>query len=48
MKQFAIQDKTFEEFIKVKGEIMFKTGKNPSHDDVIAFLLKNYRKNGGV
>jgi hypothetical protein len=48
MKQCAFQDKTFEDFMKVKGEIMFKTGKNPTHDEVLVFLIGRYKKNGGV
>lgn len=48
MGQFAVKDKTHEAFNKVKGELMFKTGKNPSNDEVLAFLIGKYRKNGGV
>ena len=48
MKQFCVQDKTFEGFIKVRGELMVKTGKNPSHDDVLAFLIKKHKENGGI
>lgn len=48
MKQFAVQDKTHEAFTKVKGEIMFKSGKNPTNDEVLALLIGNFKKNGGV
>jgi len=48
MKPISLQDKTFEDFIKVKGELMFKTGKNPTHDEVLVFLISKYKKNGGV
>jgi len=48
MKQFAVQDKTHEKFMRIKGELMFKTGKNPTNDEVLDFLIDRVKKNGGV
>lgn len=48
MKQFSVSQKTHAEFMKVKGELMYKTGKNPTNDEVLEYLIRNYQKNGGV
>jgi hypothetical protein len=48
MKQFAVEEKTFEEFTKVKGVLMQKTGKNPTASEVMNILIRNFNKNGGV
>ena len=40
MKCVFFTDATFEEFIKAKGELMVKDGKNLTHDEFLSHLLK--------
>jgi hypothetical protein len=47
MKQCSFQNKTFEMFIKVKGEIMVVTGRNPTHDEVLVFLIDEHKNKRG-
>ena len=39
-----INDDLHKELIKIQGQIQAQTGESTSMDDVIAELVKNYRK----
>ena len=44
VKTLRISDENHREMLKVQGEIQAKTGEFTSMDDVIAELVKGYRK----
>jgi len=44
VKTLRISDSNHREMLKIQGEIQAKSGEFTSMDDVIAELVKNYRK----
>jgi len=44
VKTLRISDSNHKEMLKVQGEIQAKSGEFTSMDDVVAELVKNYRK----
>jgi hypothetical protein len=47
MKLIQLKDSTFKKFIKCKGEVMALCGENPTHDDMINYLMEKKKKEGG-
>ena len=44
VKTLRISEENHREMLKIQGQIQAKSGKFTSMDDVIAELVKNYRK----
>lgn len=44
VKTLRILDNNHKEMVKIQGELQSITGKTTSMDDVIAELIKSYRK----
>ena len=44
VKTLRISDENHIEMLKIQGEIQTKTGESTSMDDVIAELVKNFKK----
>ena len=44
LKCVFFTEDTFADFVRAKGELMAKTGKNLTHDDFLKYLLEKVKE----